>query len=475
MKNNWPRHFLLFALFACVLSVTAQNQGNIWYFGIQAGLDLNASEPIPLLDGQTYAPTPNLWNEGSSTISDASGTLLMYSNGAKIWNSDQEVMLNGDSLLGHPSSTHAALIVPRPSSDRYFYVFTTDASENLFENGWRYSVVDMCAGDGKGGVLPGEKNVFLAAPVAEKLAAVRHANGVDYWVVSHRMGNNVFLVALLTASGLGPMVETAIGPNDVVGCGGQIVFSPDGSRLGYAVPTVQGSMSILDFNTGTGVLSNARTRANPFDNMVWGMAFAPDGSKLYTTTSNTGALRQYDLNASTWQAILASEITLGTIIPDYWKDLRLGPDDRIYVTHSQSAFLGRISAPNVSGVGCGFTDNAVSLGGRLCSFGLPNFVTDYDYDSDEPQCTGGATGLEEVHRGPVVVMNGASGSFIIQNCGYQLAEVYDTKGRLCITTPLQPEGGSTLLDLSTATAGYYFYRIVGTKGVATGRIFVGRP
>jgi WD40 repeat protein len=475
MKNNGLRLFLLFASFTCVFSAIAQNQGNIWYFGIEAGLDLNASEPIPLLDGQTYAPAPNLWNEGTSTISDASGTLLMYSNGAMIWNNDHEVMLNGDSLLGHPSSTHAALIVPRPSSDRYFYVFTTDASENQFENGWRYSVVDMCAGDGKGGVLMEEKNVFLAGPVAEKLAAVRHANGVDHWVVSHRMGNNVFLVALLTASGLGPVVETAIGPNDEVGWGGQIVFSPDGTKLGYAVASLQGSMTILDFNTATGVLSNARTRANPFDNMVWGMAFSPDGSKLYTTTSNTGALRQYDLNAGPWQSILASEVTLGTIIPDYWKDLRLGPDDRIYVTHSGSSFLGRISAPNVPGVGCGFTDNAVSLGGRLCSFGLPNFVTDYAYESDKPQCTGGATGLEEVHRGPVVVMNGASGSFSIQPNGYQQAEVYDIKGRLFKTTRLNPGGGITLIDLSTATAGYYFYRLLGNEGVTTGRILVGRP
>jgi hypothetical protein len=43
----------------------------------------------------------------------------------------------------------------------------------------------MCLDDGKGDIVPGEKNVLLLTPAAEKIAVTRHANGVDYWVVVH--------------------------------------------------------------------------------------------------------------------------------------------------------------------------------------------------------------------------------------------------------------------------------------------------
>ncbi|MCE9539629.1 MAG: hypothetical protein K8R85_10470 [Bacteroidetes bacterium] len=110
------------------LFANAQKQGNIWYFGNQAGLNFNSGNPISISDGQTYLyPNPGPHSEGSSVICDSTSALLFYSNGAKVWNKNQQVMPNGDSLLGHPSSTQAALIIPQPQSSRYFYLFTTDA------------------------------------------------------------------------------------------------------------------------------------------------------------------------------------------------------------------------------------------------------------------------------------------------------------------------------------------------------------
>lgn len=205
--------------FSTLISYT-QKQGNIWYFGDHAGLDFNTTPPSYLSDGQTDFHPPNLWNEGCSSISDSSGTLLFYSNGEKIWNRYHQTMLNGDSLLGHSSAASGCIILPRPGSDRYFYVLTTDALENLFANGIRYSVIDMCLDNGNGAVLSNEKNILVYDNTTEKLSAVKHANGVDYWIVSHELNSNSFLSFNLTNNGLLDTVISSIGVIDPQGWGG---------------------------------------------------------------------------------------------------------------------------------------------------------------------------------------------------------------------------------------------------------------
>ena len=69
-------HFILIIFLCGVLSeVSAQNQNNRWYFGINAGLNFNSGSPVALTDGALFS------NEGCATISDNSGNLLFYTNG----------------------------------------------------------------------------------------------------------------------------------------------------------------------------------------------------------------------------------------------------------------------------------------------------------------------------------------------------------------------------------------------------------
>ncbi|MBS1582565.1 MAG: PD40 domain-containing protein [Bacteroidetes bacterium] len=376
-----------------VLEVGAQKQANVWYFGGGAGLTFNTDPPTAITGGQTYYPTPALWNEGTSSICDSAGALLYYSNGAQVWDRTHEVMPNGADLMGHPSSTQAALIIARPGSDRYFHIFTTDGSEHGFDNGLRHSVIDACLRNGLGDVLPDQKNMLLHGDMAEKLAAVQHANGQDYWIVGHEFGTNIFHLYLLTESGITDSLSIGIGPSEITGWGGQIVLSPDGTTLAYASATLQGFLALFDLNTSTGLLSNERVWMSSMSRMPWGLAFSPNGSKLYFTTTNQGSIRQLDLSAGDWPDVQASEITLGTIMPDLWRDLRLGPDGSIYVAHAQHPSLGIIAFPDAPGPACQFQDDALSLTAD-CSFGLPNVVCGYAYHNDVHPCAEPA-GIEE--------------------------------------------------------------------------------
>ena len=146
--------YSLFLLFSWV-SFT-QNEANIWYFGENAGLDFNNSNPIPLLDGQLNS------EEGSTVMSDVNGELLFYTDGVTVWNKQHQVMLNGNGLNGHQSSFQSSIIIPKPANTDIYYIFTTDSDVN--SKGLQYSEVDMSLDNGLG-LITSVKNRLLHTPV----------------------------------------------------------------------------------------------------------------------------------------------------------------------------------------------------------------------------------------------------------------------------------------------------------------------
>ena len=79
--------FILSILICSVFFATAQNEGNIWYFGENAGLDFNSGAPVPLIDGQLNTL------EGCAAISDNSGDLLFYTDGMTVYNKNHIINL----------------------------------------------------------------------------------------------------------------------------------------------------------------------------------------------------------------------------------------------------------------------------------------------------------------------------------------------------------------------------------------------
>lgn len=378
-----------------------QKQGNIWYFGDHAGLDFNTGAPVALTNGQIYLyPNPGPHSEGSAVICDSSGALLFYSNGAKVWNKNQQIMPNGDSLLGHPSSTQAALIIPQPQSSRFFYLFTTDAF--IYDNlkyGLRYSVIDICLDNGFGDIINNQKNVFLLDTVAEKLTATKHANGIDYWVVTHKYFSDAFYSYLLTANGItdtvishtGSVHQNVFFPGNTNAAIGQMKVSPNGEKIALCFSnTNPGFAELFDFNTTTGIISNyISLPADAYWGNVYGVEFSPDNSKLYFTLGCCG-LYQFDLTAGGGNAdsIKYSKNLISDPNDDIF-GMQLGPDDKIYVSQSGSTFLAAINNPNSKGILCDFQDNAISLNGKTCSLGLPNFIDSYAYSNTTVNCETG--------------------------------------------------------------------------------------
>ena len=127
MKSTFTK--ILAILFICNALAYAQKENNNWYFGKKAGITFNTSdgEPVALDNSQMNTL------EGTAVASDKDGNLLFYTDGSKVWTKDHTIMKNGYSLKGSRTSSQSALIIPNPSNDSIYYIFTTDHSGNLNE------------------------------------------------------------------------------------------------------------------------------------------------------------------------------------------------------------------------------------------------------------------------------------------------------------------------------------------------------
>ncbi len=347
----------------------SQSQNNIWYFGDRAGLNFNTNPPTVLNDGVfTHA-------EGISSVSDINGDLLFFTNGISVWNSNRQTMPNGFGLLGDNSSSQI-LIVPKSGDCNIYYIITTPSQ--TFSGTSTYSIVDMRLDNGNGDVIT--KNIYLSELVTERISATLHNNGVDYWIALQELGSNNFLTFKLSSTGIDPipiisttgLVNSSI--DDAIGC---MKFSSNGKKLCTANELGNKKCQMFDFNNQTGIISNGFVIS---DNEGYGVEFSRDNSKLYISSYRNFKLTQYDLSSNNPVVIKNSAIVLAdfsSIPNEFGGSLQLASNNSIYVARNGKSFIAEIKNPNTMGLGSTFTNNAISLNGKISYAGLPNFIQNY--------------------------------------------------------------------------------------------------
>ncbi|MES2286900.1 MAG: T9SS type A sorting domain-containing protein [Bacteroidota bacterium] len=442
------------------LFCNAQTQGNIWYFGEGAGLDFNSGTPISILGGQTETDIGIANQEGCATISDSSGTLLFYTDGQKIWNKNHQTMSNGDSLKGNKSSSQSAFILPLPLNNHLYYVFTTDAFINNFQNGLCYSIVDMCLNNKIGGVVSGSKNIPLLNIASEKLTATKHANGVDYWVITTMNNTNDYYVYLLTQNGITDTVVSSVGAI----CGGanaygQMKISPSGSKMAIADGQGTNKAIFFDFNNSTGVISNPTVL--PSASTIYGVAFSSDNSKLYISEFlNVNQINQYDLSNGNNKTVISLPNNSSP------KGMQLAPNGKIYVARQDSPdYLGVINNPNLAGTSANYVHNGIYLNGKTSDYGLPSFLDSYSYPNTMIDCETEINEVANKNLSIKVYPNPAQQYFNIELPNQQKFNlfVYDITGRKVYEN--KNAAGSVKVDCSNFNAGIYFVQAVNEKNI----------
>jgi outer membrane protein OmpA-like peptidoglycan-associated protein len=377
---------LAFSFLGIAFSSQAQKEASKWYFGEYAGVDFSVNPPVPLADGELTT------EEGCVTICDADGKLLFYTDGISVWNREHQKMPNGTGLHGDPSSTQSGVVIAKPNTKDKFYLFTVDKEAQA--KGLTYSMVDMSLDGGMGDVVSTEKNVLLRTPVTEKLTAVKHHNGKDIWVISHGWQNNEFASFLVTEKGLQmqPVLCNAGSPHQgsTLNTQGYMKSNPDGTNIALALEADH-SLELFDFDNATGAMSNPMLIQLPSGSYTYGIEFSPNGSVLYVTAAGTGKIYQYNLQAGSNEAIIASQTVIGSSVGGIWLGaLQLAPDGKIYFPIYRTAYLGVIGNPNGLGNDCQFQLNALFLGNGngtrrpLARLGLPTFAQSFFVEAIKP-------------------------------------------------------------------------------------------
>jgi gliding motility-associated-like protein len=367
-------------LFILLIAQCSYGQsGNNWYFGTRAGLTFNTSPPSALTNGKLST------DEGCSTISDNSGNLLFYTNGVTVFNKNHDTMTNGKNLLGHISTT-TSLAIKKPGSSNVYYIFTAPSQEQNLSVGYHYSEVDMNL-DGGLGAVTAMKNIPLGTPPStERMAAVRHSNGKDIWIITKEYGNNRFNAFLFSCSGINPVpatsnVGTVHSDPFQLSCQGQMKVSHDGKKLSVVV-NVLNIVELFDFNTTTGQISNPITlNVFPIDLAgVYGTEFSANNKVLYVSYRNNSKLYQFDISSNNSSTIIASSLIIPAgRIPCA---MEMGPDGKIYIANIFFQSLSVVNNPDNYGSGYNYSSGSISLVGRDCQLGLSSSLASYSPNSD---------------------------------------------------------------------------------------------
>jgi hypothetical protein len=457
-------------LFAVTITFAhAQKQTNNWFFGINAGLDFNSGSAVTLTTGALNT------TEGCSTISDAGGNLLFYTEGVNVWNATHSIMPNGTGLQGDVSTTQSALIVKKPNSSTLYYIFTLPAEGS---GNFCYSIVDITLDGGKGDVTT--KNAILKGNVTEKMSAVHHCNGRDVWVTIHELNNNSFYSYLVSPTGIGSPVISTTG-RKFTEMRGQIKFNNTGTRLAclrdtmlQMGPPYQGkaSLDLYNFNNQTGVVTYSLSILLNNWQKSYGVEFSPDNTKLYASyydqsgpNAYNSEIMQFNLTATN---VAASGVTVAAALdPTILRAMQVGPDGKIYVSKSNTPFLCVIGSPNLSGAACNYTDNAIDVDpasmGSGCMLGLPGFVQSYFNPAFPlivtcPENTTSVTG-EVSLSGPMIFYDRTNEEIRLSNFSDEQDGkliIYDLMGQVILTRAL--ESAEHSVPVSDLPTGIYLVR-----------------
>ena len=336
-----------------------------------------------------------------------------------------------------------------------------------------------------------EKNVEIMADdiALGEMAAVKHANGIDWWIVTPKRNSNTWYKFLFSKDGIVDTLEQTIGtlPRPQAEGGIQICFSPDGSKLYRTNP--QEAIKVYDFDrvagafTGFDTISVDYSSSIPFVVIENFCAVSPNGRFLYV--ANTLYIYQFDLYAddiSTSQKIVAewdgfqepTGITFGR--------LQLGPDCKIYISSVDSKYYHVIHHPDEEGLACDVEQRGVVFpartGGSMPSF--PNYRLGPIGNLGLPCSPVVAT------QGPVPTLLPAVSVFpnpatdylkIILNQPLTAPaewRLYDTQGRLVREAMLRAATDRMEIAIQGLVSGVYFWQVESEgRLVGVGKLVIG--
>ncbi len=478
------RFFLINVLILCFYNAYPQ-KNNTWLIGFDGWVN----RVRITYDVNNYTLTPETrkmgFQETEATISDANGNFLMSSNGVWIADATGDTMQNGSGLNpgaevnAYPDGlllNYANIILPYPGDSTKYVLFhhtcdwdgTAYPAYQVF-----YTVIDMTKNGGLGGVDSLQKNVIAFQDTLNwGLAACRHANGRDWWIIAQKHNTSTIYKILFTPTGIASVTSQNMNVPKAWYNTTQPTFSLDGNHFAYYTYVVDSDTTyidnyalLFDFDRCSGMFSNSRAVliTTLTQNHLWGLAFSPSGEKLYTC--NSGYVYQINTNTISVDTIATYD---GFCYPNppwcttFW-EMYLAANGKIYITSGSGVqHIHEMNYPDSAGIACDLQQHAINLG--VWSFrAVPNHPNYYlGCDTTQTTCPCLTTGINEIKQHDFkfsIFPNPSNGNFKIiyllpQNKSGTL-QIFDINGKQIYKQNLPAWSTMQYISLPKIASGVY--------------------
>ena len=495
------RIFLLGLLQILSNVVLAQKDFNkTWYTGGGRTFrsQFNTSGVINLKIDSTHG---RYFNDGSSSICDSNGNLILCSDGFSVYGADLDYLDGGyrlmDSALfdfynGHSNYSQSSLFLP--IDDTTIYFVNSGCSANNFSSIWLaptskkapfdllfLNKINLKANGGAGKVVERLKPIVQGEFMSKtQMMACKHANGFDWWLLKMMHDSVSVYTFLITKDSVYNYGKQSFpyprktGANNIYWENmGQIQLSPDGEKFAATCNNMHNELFLADFDRCTGMLSNMQKKnipilptnfpasANePNDKYSTGLCFSPNGRFIYTI--NYTNIQQYDTWDSDSSTAWYHVANMDTVY-DYFNGYSmgyLGWDNKIYIGnwHGLGKTMSVIDSPDNKGISCGWCPKCLRFPDTLGGATNPPCQPNYNLGKDTSiNCW--PLAVENINMSSeslFVYPNPTSGRLIIRGCNHNTSkELFSHSGQLLLRTK------ENELDLSWFTKGIYILRCEG--------------
>jgi hypothetical protein len=488
------RYSLILLLFTLADSSQAQHKYDYtWLLGagnisgpnaISGGMILDFNQNPPLL---TQHPLPV--SNAFAMINDKNGNLVAYTDGCRVLNKKDEIMVDGQPLSpgdlynefctdnGSFPSYQGQLFLPFPDSNNKYILFHIASNSPLWtKNLLDYSILDASLDNGNGIVIS-KNNIIVQDTFADYITATRHANGRDWWVIAPKRWKNTYHTCLVTPDGVKGPWSQIIGDNTPgINCCGQAIFSPDGSKYIKAIP--KNGIQILDFDRCSGQFTNPIYISTLTDSIgASGAAVSPNSRFLYIPTSLK--VWQYDLESSD---VAASRKTVavydGFTAPfaTTFYQAMTTPEGKIFISCTNSnKYMHIIHNPNEEGIACNIEQHGFQMP-TVQWISIPNFINYRLWDIPGSPCDTLGIDVPPVVSVSVptnepfsllISPNPSTGSFDLtlpSNFTSGKIRIFNSTGILVLEKSVYLIQKSISLDFSNQSMGMYFIALSNENG-----------
>ena len=379
------RIFLIAFLNFLSFGTVAQYQSANYQLGYTTGLDSFTSTlraRINFDSGfQLFPESTSMKFVGAqANISDSTGNIVISTNGVYVANATGNIMDNGDNLNPGQYTTDfsdgipfasANIIIPFPGHQNQFVLFhmTGNYDANLAATEIYYSVIDLNQNGGMGRVI--SKNLIaLQDTFSYGIAACKHANGRDWWIVALKDSSDIIYKMLLTPDGISLTTTQHLNVPVAFLNATQPLFSPDGNKFAYSGSDgFSGSwifnVRLFNFDRCTGMFSNEKVIDCSDSHPGIGLAFSRSSQLLYASSSyHIFQMRTDSLAQSSLDSVATNDGYYSPnppLLDDFWY-MYLANDDKIYITAGNSVIdIHYINFPDSIGISCGVRQHAKRL------------------------------------------------------------------------------------------------------------------